>query len=142
MLFLSYAAYTAVQGFSWADETRTEGPPDLANPSWSDPTLFQWIGDLRPAALIYSNVPTLIYFNAGRSALELPIKYDPRTLLANGLYADQLAKIQTSLRDGNAALIYFPKAYGYWQPTDRDVRAMARRLPRYEGRIGYGVSRE
>ena len=87
--------YLVSQGLAlvvWARPARAEGL-ELNAVARAAPALLARVRALRPDAVVYSNMPDLIYYFARRVANGLPWRRSPTSLLANPDYATELATL-------------------------------------------------
>lgn len=74
----------------WARTARAEGS-DLNAIARAAPRMLARVSALPPEAVVYSNMPGLIYYFSKRVAIGLPWRYSPTSLLPNPRYAIELA---------------------------------------------------
>jgi hypothetical protein len=85
----------------------TRGGQGYASFRWYDSEAMQFLRDLPPDAMIYTNEPGAVYLYTGRAGYVLPDQVDPVTATARPGFEEGLAQLQADIRSGKGVLALF-----------------------------------
>ncbi len=74
---------------------------------WTDSPTIAYIKTLPSSATIYSNGPEAVLFLTARTAIALPLTFDPAIGRPNSTYASELDELCRDVGGGGAYLVYF-----------------------------------
>ena len=99
-------ALTLVRGVARASQLRQDGQ-GYASQAWRTSQVVEWVANLDPGVLAYSNEMDALYLLTGRQAYQVPIRWDPVRAAPREDYTEQLATMHARMQRGEAVLVVF-----------------------------------
>lgn len=98
---------SAGRAAGWLVKNRKEEVGYLA-PAWMKAKTAQYVRELPPSVMVYSNRPEQLYFSLRRPVQSIPFKADPMTQAANPKVDSELQTMKDELQSTKGFIVYFP----------------------------------
>ena len=106
----------------WIEQSYTSGF-GYASAVWKLSRIIKYVTAFDPDVPIFTNGPDAVYVLAGRPAIMIPAKIDPRTRKMNDAYSDELATVAAELKAKHGMLLYFHTIPWRWYlPSEEELR--------------------
>ncbi len=120
VILVSVAQTTA--GMAWWRQSYTDGI-GFDGSAWRNSELVKFVNNVKSSAVVFTNVPDILYMLTGRLTAMIPRKNDPQSGLPNKQYRVEISAMKERLRATGGAVAYFHAEQRLWYlPSEAELQ--------------------
>lgn len=127
-LAVFYLGFFTINQVRWVESTRYDSE-GFASRLWRDSPTLAFIRSLPDEAVLYTNEPTLVYIRTDRPVHVFPTPVDTALALARPGYADELARVNRVVADGDAWMVFLGSEWQEQPYGDAWHQALTQGIP-------------
>jgi hypothetical protein len=125
VICIAFAVSYLVRGARLALIAHRDGK-GFTSRAWRQSEILQKVRALPEGTRVYCNVPSVIYYLAGKPAFRIPIKFDLHTGSQNDRYQSELASLKEQLGSQRTVLVYLSNfSHGHLPSGDELKKALS-----------------
>jgi hypothetical protein len=113
LLVILFSVVQTTAGVAWWRLSYIDGI-GFAEPAWRNSELVRFVNNVKSSAVVFTNVPDILYMLTGRLTAMIPSKSDPKSGLPNKQYRIEIFAMKEQLRTTGGAVLYFHTEQRLW----------------------------